>query len=137
MARKKDLQGLIDALNAIPEKVRRDIDPAIDKGADELVARMKYLAPDDPKTVGGDLKSKIRKRRGTVPLAVRVEAIDENAEGEDNALFQEYGVLHDANGEQRTASPFFWPSVNTLKKRVRRRVDRAISKAISDAWSKA
>lgn len=131
MARKRDLQGLIDALNAIPEKVRRDIDPALDKGADELVARMKHLAPDDPDTSGGDLRSKIRKVRGPVPLAVRVQAIDENAEGEDNALFQEYGTA------TNVASPFFWPSVNTLKKKVRRRVDRAISKAISDAWRKA
>lgn len=33
------------------------------------------------------------------------------------------------------ASPFFWPSVNTTKKRVRRRIDRAIRKAIEKAWT--
>lgn len=137
MARSKDLQGLIDALNAIPVQARKAIDPALDKGADEMVARMRHLAPDDPKTSGGDLKSKIRKVRGPVPLAVRVQAIDENERGEDVAMFQEYGVLHDTNGEHRAANPFFWVSVNSLKKRVRRRVDRAISKAISDAWRKA
>lgn len=132
MARKKfDIDGLIAALEAIPEAVRREIDPAIDKGADELVARMKYLAPDDPKTAGNDLKANIGKTRGNVPLAVRVQAVDIGPDGFDNALGQEYGTA------KTPAQPFFWPSVNTLKKRVRRRVDRAISKAISDAWRKA
>lgn len=130
MARNRDLDGLIRALEAIPKQVRKAIDPAIDKGADELVARMKYLAPDDPATTGADLKSNIRKVRSNVPLAVRVQAIDENAEGEDNALFQEYGST------TRQAQPYFWPSYNTLKKRVRRRVDRAIGKAVKDTWGK-
>ncbi len=136
MARKRDLQQLIDALNSIPQSVRDKIQPAIDKGADEMVARMKHLVPDDPQTVGGDLKASIKKVGGKVPLAVRVQAIDENAKGEDNALFQEYGVLRGEKGRQQMAQPFFWPSVNTTKKRVRRRIDRAISKAISEAWGK-
>jgi HK97 gp10 family phage protein len=127
MPRNKDLDALIRSLNAIPKRVREAIDPALDKGADELVGRMKYLSPDDPKTSGAaDLKSNIRKSRGEVPLAVRVEA---SVPGEfDHALAQEYGTVdHDPQ-------PFFWPSVNTLKKRVRSRVDRAIGKATKEAW---
>ena len=130
MARKRDLDGLIRALNAIPKSVRQAIDPAIEKGADELVARMKYLAPDDPKTSGGDLKSNIRKSRGPVPLAVRVSAIDPGPDGFDNALAQEYGTV------DTPQQPFFWPSVSTLKKKVRRRIDRAISQAVKKEWGK-
>lgn len=129
MARNRDLEGLLRTLRAIPASVKRAIDPAIDKGADEMIARMKYLAPDDPKTSGAeDLKTNITKRRGDVPLAVRVEA---SVPGEfDHALAQEYGTADHA------AQPFFWPSVNTTKKRVRRRIDRAISKAVKEEWSK-
>lgn len=130
MAKKYDLDGLTAALKAIPKQIRDDIDPALEKGADEMVARMRFLVPDDPKTSGNDLKSKIRKSRGDVPLAVRISAIDENADGEDNALFQEYGTA------DMSANPFFWPSVNTTKTRIRRRIDRAISKAIDKAWGK-
>lgn len=136
MARSKDLQGLINALNAIPKKVRASIDPAIEKGADEMVERMRLLVPDDPKTSGKDLKASIKKVRGQVPLAIRVQAVDENAKGEDNALFQEYGTLKGNKGRPQTAQPFFWPSVNTTKKRVRRRIDRAISKAVKEAFEK-
>ncbi|GHC66653.1 HK97-gp10 family putative phage morphogenesis protein [Limoniibacter endophyticus] len=130
MARSRDLQGLINALNSIPKAVRAKIDPAIEKGADEMVARMRLLAPDDPSTSGTDLKANIKKVDTGVPLAIRVQAIDENAAGEDNALFQEYGT------EKMNAQPFFWPSVNTTKKRVRRRIDRAISKAVKEAFKK-
>jgi HK97 gp10 family phage protein len=130
MARKRDVQALMDALNSIPQHVRDNIQPSIDQGADEMVARMKHLAPDDPNTTGSDLKSSIKKVPGKVPLAVRVQAIDIGPDGFDNALAQEYGT------KDMPASSFFWPSVTTLKKRVRRRIDRAISKSISEAWGK-
>jgi HK97 gp10 family phage protein len=130
MARKRDVQALMDALNSIPKQVRAKIQPSIDQGADEMVARMKHLVPDDPATHGNDLKSRIVKVPGKVPLAVRVQAIDPGPDGFDNALAQEYGT------KDMPASPFFWPSVNTTKKRVRRRIDRAISKSISEAWNK-
>jgi len=131
MARSRDLQGLIDALNSIPKAVRAKIDPAIEKGADEMVARMRLLVPDDPKTSGKDLKASIKKIDTGVPMAIRVQAIDENPDdGFDVALGQEYGT------EKMNAQPFFWPSVNTTKKRVRRRIDRAISKAVGEAFKK-
>ncbi|MGU3401705.1 HK97-gp10 family putative phage morphogenesis protein [Brucellaceae bacterium D45D] len=131
MARSKDLQGLINALNAIPKQVRAKIDPAIEKGADEMTARMRLLVPDDPKTGGNDLKASIKKVDTGVPMAIRVQAIDENPkDGFDVALGQEYGT------EKMAAQPFFWPSVNTTKKRVRRRIDRAISKAVGEAFKK-
>lgn len=136
MARSKDMQALLNALNSIPKKIRSSIEPAIEKGADEMVARMRLLVPDDPETGAPDLKSSISKVRSEVPMAIRVQAVDENEDGEDNALFQEYGTLKGAKGRPQTAQPFFWPSVNTTKKRVRRRIDRAISKAVKEAWGK-
>jgi len=111
--------------------VRSQVEPAVEKGADEMVARMRLLVPDDPKTNGNDLKSSILKVDTGVPMAIRVQAVDENAkDGFDVALGQEYGT------EDMPASPFFWPSVNTTKKRVRRRIDRAISKAVAEAFKR-
>ena len=46
----------------------------------------------------------------------------------DYALAQEFGTA------EADAQPFFWPSVNTLKKRVRRRIDRAIGKAVKEEY---
>lgn len=134
MARNKDLDAILKAFDAIPKEARKPIRAALDKGADELTARMKYLAPEDD----GDLKRSIRKTPIS-DVAVRIEAGGEVTtrpvrEGVsatyDYALGQEYGTV------DHPAQPFFWPSVNTLKKRVRRRVDRAIGKAVKETWGK-
>lgn len=120
-----DLQSVLRAMRAIPKEVKRAVQPALEKGADELVGRMKYLAPEDE----GALKAAIHKERIN-SLGIRVEVDSEVA------LFNEYGVLHkEGDTRQKNQQPFFWPSVNTLKKRVRGRVDRAISKAVKDAWN--
>lgn len=118
MARKPDLADLTRRFAAIPKEVRAKIKPAIEQGGAELVARMKYLAPADD----GQLRETIAASPGPVELSVTVSA------GGENALYQEYGT---ANMHRNS---FFWPSVNTLKKRVKGRIDRAISKAVREGW---
>jgi HK97 gp10 family phage protein len=114
---KDDLKSLLKAFDAIPKSARKAVRPAIEKGADEFVARMQYLAPD----AEGNLKASIRKEM-TSDLSATISVEDEAA------LYQEYGT---ANMDRNS---FFWPSVNTLKKKVRRRVDRAIGKAVKEAF---
>jgi HK97 gp10 family phage protein len=129
MARNKDLADLTRRFKAIPDKVRRSVQPAVDQGADEIVARMQFLAPDDEAT--GALRGSIERTPGPVPLSATVSAGGQattDAKGDDHALNLEYGTV-----KMRRHS-FFWPSVNSLKKRVRGRVDRAISKAVKEAW---
>lgn len=125
-------------LSAVPKAAKAAIQPAIDQGANELVARMKYLAPQDE----GDLQRSIRVEPGPRELSATVKAGGPlttkpvrnsekgNAPEYDYALGIEYGT------EEMPAQPYYWPSVNTLSKRVRRRIDRAISKAIKEAWKK-
>jgi len=134
---KDDLASLLKAFDALPRAARKAIRPAIDKGADELVNRMKYLAP----VKSGKLKQSVRKT-DLGDLAVRVEAGGPltpvkvrnaekgNAPDFDYSLAVEYGTV------DTPQQGFFWPSVNTLKKRVRRRVDRAIGDAVKEAWKK-
>ncbi len=131
---KDDLASLLRAFDAIPKAARKPIQAAIEKGADEMVNRMKYLVPEDQ----GDLKRSI-KATITSDVSATVTAGDETtfvplrADGGveiQNAFLQEYGT------KDMPRNPFFWPSVNTTKKRVRRRVDRAISKAVKEVWSR-
>lgn len=112
-----DLASVLKAFKAIPPAVRKAVRPAIDKGADELVSRMRYLAPEDE----GNLRAGIRKEP-IDELGVRVVSND------PASLYQEYGTA------KMDRNPYFWPSVNTLKKRVRSRIDRAIGKAARDYW---
>lgn len=135
---KNDLASLLKAFDAIPKAARKSISKSIDKGADELVNRMQYLAPEK----SGRLKRSIRKTPLAGDLGTRVEAGGSettkpvrnaekgNAPEFDYALASEYGT------SEMPAQPFFWPAVNTLKKRVRRRVDSAISKTVKDVWGK-
>ena len=130
MAKNPDLAALERRFAAIPKQVRAAVKPAVDKGGDELVARMKYLAPDEDAT--GKLRDSIEKTPGPVELSVTVSAggaATTDSKGDDHALNLEYGT------KDMHRHSFFWPSVNTLKKRVRSRIDRAISKAIKEAWN--
>lgn len=128
---KDDLASLLKAFEAIPKAARRSIKPALDKGAVEMVDRMRYLAP--VKT--GKLKRSIQ-YRDLNDLALRVEAGGEattvparNGHGEfDYSLAAEYGTA------ETQAQPFFWPGFNTAKKRARRRVDRAVGNAVKEAF---
>lgn len=114
----RDAEAIAKAFLAIPKAVKARIQPAIDKGADEIVARMQYLAPEKD----GELAASIQKKPGPHELSVTIEADN------DAALYQEYGT---ANMDRNS---FFWPSVNSLKKRVRRRIDTAIGKAVKEAF---
>lgn len=114
---KDDLASVLKAFDAIPKAARKGIEKAIDKGADEIVARAQYLAPE----ADGELKASIGKEM-TSDLSATISTDN------DAALYQEYGT---ANMDRNS---FFWPAVNTLKKRVRGRVDRAISKAVRETF---
>lgn len=136
MADDGGLGEILKAFNDLPDEIVKEVRPAIEKGADEMVARMKYLAPE----ADGDLQASIRKEPGPHQLAVTVTAGGPlttkpvrnsekgNAPEFDYSLAQEYGTA------DHPAQPFFWPTVNTTKKRVRRRIDRAIRKAIDKVW---
>ena len=135
----KDAARIARILRSIPAKIKPKIQAAVEQGATEMMMRMRYLAPTDD----GDLQASIRVEDGPRELSATVTAGGErttrpvrmaekgNAPEYDYALGQEYGT------EDMPAQPFFWPSVNTTKKRVRRRIDRAIGKAIKDEYDKS
>ncbi|WP_315923508.1 HK97-gp10 family putative phage morphogenesis protein [Mesorhizobium sp. SP-1A] len=130
-----DISSLLARLDAIPKTVRSRVQPSIEKGADELVTRMRGLAP--VKT--GKLRSSIQWHDTGVPLSARITAGGEKTTKEvragsgadyDYALGVEYGTA-DTQRE-----PFFWVTVRTAGRKVKRRIDRAIGKAIKEEWRK-
>lgn len=126
-SRNKDLTDLTRRFAAIPKAIKQKVQPAVDQGGAELVARMKFLAPSED----GDLVNSIEATTGPVELSVNVSAGGDQTTGSDGfdvAVGQEFGTT------DMERNSFFWPSVNTLKKRVRGRIDRAISKAVKEAW---
>lgn len=134
MGVKDDGKALAALFASIPAAVKRAVEPAIDQGATEMLVRMKLLAPVDD----GNLQMSIRKEDGPHELSVSVAAGGERTTRPvrdgisatyDYSLGTEYGTAEEA------AQPFFWPAVNSTKKRVRRRIDRAVSKAIKEKWT--
>lgn len=131
----KDADAIVKALRAIPVQIKRDIQPAIDAGAQEIMMRARYLAPKDD----GALQKSIRIEAGPRELSATVSAggdlttrpVRDGISAEyDYALGMEYGTA------ETPAQPFWWAAVNSLNKRVKRRIDRAIGKSIRTAWGK-
>lgn len=116
----------------LPKRVEDATRKAMEKGADELVAMMKRLAPVDT----GDLQMSIswtwgKAPKGSVALAksepdskgMRITVFAGNREA-FYARWQEFGT------SEMPAKPFFFPSWRALRKRIRSRIVRDMKKAV-------
>jgi HK97 gp10 family phage protein len=154
MAKVQNREQLLRKLAALPQKARRAIAPAIEQGADEIVAMQKRLVPKD----SGALERSIRKVKGNYTpdnanvrgiggagagdpdLTVRVVAGDAGAW---YARLVEFSTAPHANkglfeGTQHPgtkAQPFFFPAVRALRRRVKARITRATKKAVREIAS--
>lgn len=115
---------------ALPEHARRFVDDAMVKGADEIVAMQKRLAPVDD----GDLRDAIHWERIN-PLAIRIRAGNARVR---YAHLVEFGVApHKVGGRFAGAmhpgtkpAAFFFPSYRALRRRVKGRIRRSLRKAV-------
>jgi len=120
---------------AIPKRVREAVQPALIQSGDELVGRMRALAPED----SGDLKRSIvatppgqATPAYSQPGGSRVAAENQVLVTAGNAKVRyphlvEYGAAH------APAQPYFWPAYRLTRKRIANRVKRAMRKAIKEA----
>ena len=120
---------------AIPKRVREAVQPALIQSGDELVGRMRALAPED----SGDLKRSIVATppgQATPPYSQpggsQVAAENQVLVTAGNAKVRyphlvEYGAAH------APAQPYFWPAYRLTRKRIANRVKRAMRKAIKEA----
>ena len=136
MARSRQLARLSARLERIPKAAVAAVQPALLKSGQELVARMKQLAPVDT----GDLRDSIALTpagQSTPPYSQPggSQLVPENAvmitAGNTDVRYPhlvEYGTT------KAPAKPFFWPAYRLSKKRITNRVKRAVRKAVRENW---
>jgi len=133
-------------LAAIPKNIIREIQPALRRSAEEMVAGMKALAEPHRKT-GALIESIVITEAGkatppysqpggsiTVPdnaIAITVG----NTEVRYGHLL-EYGHSKGFHGSPVPPHPFFWPVVRSHRKRAANRIKRAARKGVRKEWGK-
>lgn len=133
-----DLDRLLRRLNAIPTSVKEAVQPALVKSGEELVDRMKLLAPEDTGALKASLHvtlpghsttpySQPGGSRVAGPNEVVVTAGDTKTR---YAHLVEYGTV------KAHAQPYFWPAFRLSRAKIQRRIKRAISKAVREGWTK-
>lgn len=143
---KGSLKALQARLDRIPKKVRAAIRPAIEAGAQEIVARAKALTPVDT----GALRDSIGYAFGEGPKTRATGAFRQSAgsgldadlkatifAGNDGAFyarFVEFGTA--PHGDHPGSSPraFFFPAWRLTQKRAKARIQRAVSKSVRENW---
>ncbi|ASY56488.1 HK97-gp10 family putative phage morphogenesis protein [Sinorhizobium sp. CCBAU 05631] len=126
---------------AIPYRVRQRTRAAMEKGAGEIVAMAKSLAPvlseHDPRRKAGALRDSIGWTWGDAPKGSIVLAQSASVDGEritiyagDSEAF--YARWVEFGTQKMPAIPFFFPSYRTLRKRVKGRITREMKKAIRE-----
>lgn len=126
---------------AIPQEVRKAVEPALVKSAEEIAETMRGLAPVDE----GNLRDSITVTRPgfatppySQPGGARVAPSNAALITAGNtdvryAHLLEYGHGNGVRGSTVPAHPFFWPAYRLHKKRAAARIKRAIGKAVKEA----
>ena len=136
MARSAQLARLSRKLEAIPEKVREAVAPALEKSGTELTGKMKVLAPKDTgalaasiaMTPAGQSTPPYSQPGGSGVVPDGAVAVTVGNDAVRYAHLQEYGTT------EAPAHPFFWPAYRLLRKRITNRTKRALSKAVKEGW---
>jgi len=131
-------------LKTIPDRTRERTVAAMEKGANELVAMMKLLAPKDEHDLvnsigwtwgdapGGSFVIASYRGRDYGALRITVYAgnertmVDGRSKKFQNAILQELGT------KDMPPSPYFYPSWRTLRRRIKSRITREMKKAIRE-----
>ena len=126
-------------MRAIPEAVRKAVQPALVAAAEDVAATIRQLAPDDPATGAPDLKSSIavtgpgqstppHSRPGgsfVVPENMAVVTVGNTDVRYPHMV--EYGTVHSA------AQPFFNPGKRLAKGKAIAKIRRAMTTAVRTA----
>ena len=122
MASRSDQMARLNRrIATIPASMRGAVQPALDKSAEELVGKIKHLAPIDE----GDLRDSAEARSGGHELARTVTVGDDVAY---YARWVEFGT------PTHTPQPYFFPAYRLLRKRLSNRIKRAVGKAVREGW---
>lgn len=124
-----------ERLNAIPETVLRDVQPALVKGAEEVAGAMGALVPVDE----GDLKASITVTPPGQTTPPYAEGGGKRTAGENQALVTvgnegvRHGHLQEFGTVKSEAQPFMRPGARIAKPKALRRIQRAVGRAVRRA----
>ena len=131
-------QRLARRLAAIPDRVKKAVQPALIKSGEELVTSMRNLAPVDT----GDLRNSIKYTMPGNATPPYSQPGGSTVAGENEVLVTagntdvryphlvEYGTAH------AHAQPFFWPAFRLKRKKLANRIKRSISKAVKEEFKR-
>lgn len=122
-------------LEAIPAVVRKAVEPALMKSADEMADAMRRFAPRDTGALidsitvsgPGQTTPAYSQPGGSQTVPENAVAITAGNSEVRYAHLVEYGTA------KAHAQPFFWPAYRLLKNRAKRRIRRAVGKAVKEA----
>lgn len=121
---------------AVLTNVREVVQPALVKGAEEIAATQRQLAPEDT----GALKDSITVTPpgGTTPAYSQPGGSRTAKDGEAlvtaGNVAVRYPHLVEYGTSDAPAQPFFWPGFRLMRQRSLNRVSRAIGKAVRTGW---
>lgn len=138
-----------NALSSIPDSVKKQIRPTIEKNAKRINNLQKQLAPVDT----GALRLNISYRMGASPVLSSSASFsstgaktgdpdlsafifagteDKSAKGW-YARFVEFGTAPHGGHPGTAPQPFFYPAIRLLRRDVKRSIQRAFNKGLKDA----
>lgn len=122
---------------AVLRNVKEVVQPALVKGAEEIAATQRQLAPEDT----GALKDSITVTPpgGTTPPYSQPGGSRTAKDGEAlvtvGGTDVRYPHLVEYGTSETPAQPFFWPGFRLKRKRAQDRIKRSISKAVRTGWN--
>lgn len=134
----RSLARLKQRMNAIPQEVRKAVQPALRQSGHEVADMIEQLAPEDTGKLKGSIAvtmpgqstpaySQPGGSRVAGELEVLVTAGDEDVR---YAHLVEYGTTEAA------AQPFFWPGFRLTRGDATKRIKSAIVRAVKKNWGK-
>lgn len=131
-----DLDRMNRRFAAVLRNVREVVEPAVVKGAEEIAATQRQLAPEDT----GDLKASIAVTPPgqttpaySQPGGSRVAKDGEAIVTAGNVAVR-YPHLVEYGTANAPAQPFFWPGFRLNRTRAQNRIKRSIRRAVREGW---
>lgn len=138
MANDGGIGRLKQRLAAIPDEVKKAVQPSLQKQAGQMAASMRGFVPVDK----GDLQGSIKVTPGGQQTPAYSQpggsmVVPENAVaitvGNSDVR---YGHLVEYGTAKASAKPFFWPAVRLHNKRAKKAIRSAIGRAVKKNWGK-
>jgi hypothetical protein len=129
-----NLEKVQARIAALPDQVTAPLLRATEKGADQLVALVKEIAPvaEEFERHPGELRDSVHREPGSTPIGARVVVDAKDPDGRYYAAHVEYGHRF-KDGHHAPAKPFFWPAWRHERRAIVSRISRAVTAVIKAA----